>query len=164
MSMQASLIRAATDADIPALAALNAAVQELHVANRPDQFKAATSSELEVWFAQLLQNPSAKVWLAELAGAVVGYLVVQVRQSAENTFCRSRSWWDIDQIGVHAEHRRSGVCRALMRKVVHEARTENIRSVELVSWAFNRDAQRALTSLGFAPKLVRFELSLTEDG
>lgn len=159
--MMTPFIRAADSNDVDILATLNAEVQNLHFASRPDQFKPAKASEIAQWLAQLLQSPSARLWVAEVNGAVVGYVAAVVRERSENPFCLERKWWDIDQIGVQARHRRTGIGRALVHHVVSEARAQGISDVELNSWAFNHDAQHAFTSLGFVPKTVRFELRMS---
>jgi GNAT superfamily N-acetyltransferase len=151
-------IRTVNPSDITRLAALNAEVQELHFASRPDEFKPAQVSEIAQWFVQLLQNPSAMLWGAEVDGALVGYVVALVREKPENPFCPARKWWDIDQMGVRASYRRAGIGRALVEHVVSEARARGIAGVELNSWAFNQDAHRAFAKMGFVPKAVRFEL------
>jgi GNAT superfamily N-acetyltransferase len=156
------LIRSAGPDDVEALAGLNAEVQEIHFASRPDQFKLAQASELAQWFAQLLQNPAAKLWVAEVDGGLVGYAVALVRESPESPFCRARKWWNIDQLGVQATHRRAGIGRALVRQVASEARSQGIRDLELSSWAFNHDAQVAFSAFGFVPKVIRFELRTPE--
>src|SRR3982750_634130 len=102
-------IRTPGASDLEALARLNAEVQELHFASRPDQFKPAHSSELVQWFGQLLHNPSAKLWAAELAGVMVGYVVALIREAPESPFCQARSWWNIDQLAVQAAYRRGGI-------------------------------------------------------
>lgn len=152
------LIRSALPEDIPRLAALNAEVQELHVANRPDQFKRVDLTEIVECFAKLFQNSAAKIWVAEVDGAPVGYATVLPRERPDDPLCHAREWWEVDAIGVAAEHRRAGICSALLQKVIAEAKAHKIRDVELSSWAFNKTAHRAFESLGFTPKAVRYEL------
>jgi ribosomal protein S18 acetylase RimI-like enzyme len=153
-----SLIRPANDHDVPVLAALNAEVQELHFANRPDQFKPPEIGDLAAWFADRLRDPSARVWVAEWDGTVVGYVLVLVSVRPESPFRPANTWWELDQIGVLAAHRRTGVCRALVQKVLSEAQTHSIRDLELSAWTFNGVAQGAFRQLGFIPKSVRYEL------
>ena len=160
--MVKACIRAAGAADVEALADLNTEVQELHFANRPDQFRPVQVPEIAAWLTQLLHDPSARLWVAEVGRAVVGYVVTLVRERPENPFCPARTWWEIDQMGVQARHRRAGIGRALVSHVIARARDQGIFDVELQSWAFNHDAQRAFTSLGFAPKVVRFELCISQ--
>jgi GNAT superfamily N-acetyltransferase len=150
-------VRAATPGDAEALARLNLEVQELHVSNRPDDFKPARADELALWFAEVLRDPLATVWLAEHDGVAAGFVVVRVREVAETLFCKARLWWELDAVSVAAGHRHQGVCRALFERVQSEARTEGIGELELQTWAFNREAQDAFTRLGFVPKRVRYE-------
>lgn len=151
-------IRAATPNDSDLLAGLNAEVQQLHATHRPEDFKAANVGELALWFADLLKKRSVAVWIAEGASTPVGYALVMDHRTPETTFCKARRWWELDQLGVAAEHRRQGVGRALVRKVVAEAQSQGIPYVELQTWAFNQDAQAAFRQLGFTPKRVRYEL------
>jgi len=67
-------------------------------------------------------------------------------------------WFVIDQIGVQAGYRRTGIGRALVQQVISAARTEGVREVELNSWTFKQEAHRAFANLGFVPKTTRFEL------
>ena len=157
-------IRAAGIDDRDVLAGLNMEVQRLHFANRPDVFKPACLDGIAGWLAQLLMNPAASLWMAEDDGVAVGYAVVMVRNTPENPFCVARTWWELDQIGVSAGHRRVGVCRALVRKVLSEARKQKVGEVELNSWAFNQDALEAFRRLGFVAKTTRYELRVDPGG
>lgn len=151
------MIREAVATDVPALSALNDAVQALHVANRPEMFRPTRPEDLSVHFQHLFANAAAKVWVSEREGVLNGYLVGIVRTQAPGPYVLDRTWFELDQIGVAPESRRSGVGRALVEHGVAFAHAQGIDSVELSSWSFNQDAQRAFQALGFAPKVVRFE-------
>lgn len=157
------IIRAAVAGDCQVLAELNAEVQGLHVANRPDEFKPPVASELASWFAGLLEDRSTTVWLAEDAGVPVGYVVVVVRETPDTPFCVARLWWEVDQVSVASTHRHGGVARALLEKVSSEGRAQGVRALELQTWAFNRDAQAAFQRLGFVPKRTRYERLIDVD-
>ncbi len=151
------MIRDAESTDLTALCALNDSVQALHVAHRPEFFRPARRAELATYFQQLLESAVAKVWVSEREGAVDGYLVGIVRTQAPGPYVLGRTWFELDQIDVAPESRQSGVGRSLIEHGVAFARARGIDSVELSSWSFNRDAQRAFQKLGFVPKVVRFE-------
>jgi ribosomal protein S18 acetylase RimI-like enzyme len=151
-------IRAAVLGDEQRLAVLNSCVQELHVANRPDSFKPSDLGEIAEWFRTFLRSASAHIWIAEEQGEAVGYVTSLVRERPENPFCRSHRWCEIDQIAVDPRFRRRGIARALIQKAVATAAAEEISMVELVTWAFNEEAQVTFRKLGFVPKLVRWEL------
>jgi ribosomal protein S18 acetylase RimI-like enzyme len=156
------LIRVGSTLDLGVLARLYSEVQALHFASRPDQFKPVDVDHIQRWLAELLQDRSVNVWVAELDGTVVGYATVLRRERAETPFCPARTSWELDAIGVRVEYRRMGVGRALVQKVLSEAKAQGIAEIELNSWGFNAPAHAAFRSLGFTPKAVRFELRVLE--
>ena len=152
-------IRAARRGDEDALAKLNAFVQDLHVERRPDQFKPADTSEVARWFGSLLEDPAARIWIAEQEGEPVGYVVALLRERSENPFCRARRWCELDQVAVASNKRKQGIARGLIEHAVVDVQSDGIRDVEVSSWSFNEEAHRAFQRLGFVPKVVRFELA-----
>jgi diamine N-acetyltransferase len=151
-------IRRATSEDLSAFLDLHIQVHALHLQHRPDQFKETEQAAIEARFQELLASETAKVWLADVGGKVIGYAVEILIQRAENTWCPARRWCDVEQICVDASHRREGIATALMQAIVDSARAAGIRDIELNSWAFNQDAHRAFEAFGFTPKAIRFEL------
>jgi GNAT superfamily N-acetyltransferase len=151
-------IRPARVEDVAALLELHREVHELHLVNRPDQFKPTLDQEIAAKFRKQLEASDTKVWVAELDGKLVGHAVAVHYQRPEGPNCPARQWWDVDQIGVASDYRRSGIGRALLRTVVDAATAAGIQQIELNSWAFNREAHAAFESFGFAPKYIRFEL------
>jgi len=150
-------IRAAVLGDVQGLTILNGFVQDLHVEKRPDSFKPSTQDEVVEWFRGLLRNTSARMWIAEEAGIAVGYVLMVVQERAENPFCHSRRWCEIDQISVDPGLRRRGVASALIQKALAEAATDGFAEVELCTWSFNVEAQSLFRKLGFEPKFLRWE-------
>lgn len=153
-------IRTATAGDHLVLAGLNADVQQLHVTHRPDVFKVPSSLDVAAWFESVGADPAARIWVAETEGVPVGYVVVMHREVPENAFLKARRWWEVDQIGVAASHRRSGVARALLEHVIAEAHVHGVTDLELQTWAFNQAAQGAFRRLGFVPQRARYELHI----
>lgn len=76
----------------------------------------------------------------------------------ERPTSRARAWLEIDQLSVDQHHRRRGVGRALVARVVEEAEAARLHRIEVSSWAFDEATQRLFRSLGFVPKVVRFKL------
>ena len=152
------IIREAHLADGPALVLLNEEIQRLHVAHRPETFRSTRTVEVARRFDELLGDPAVKIWLAVVDQELAGYLVGVVRSQAETAFTVARTWFELDQIGVQPRHWRGGVARQLVARAVAYATSNGIERVELCSWSFNQQAQRAFERLGFVPKVVRFEL------
>lgn len=149
-------LRLAVPGDERVLAELNAFVQALHVHSEPSLFKPSSLDEVSAWFAGLIDNPSAQIWMAEEEGQVLGYASMIVHNREENPFCYARRYAEIDQISVRPGHRRRGIGRSLMEHILHTAHSAGIREVELSSWSFNTEAHEAFRRLGFKPRLIRF--------
>jgi ribosomal protein S18 acetylase RimI-like enzyme len=163
MEMQMSIeIRAGRSGDEGRLAVLNGYVHELHVARRPDHFKATELADVAVWFGAVLGNPDARIWIAEQGDEAVGYLVALLHRRSENPFCHPRRWCELDHVAVAEGSRKQGVARALVEHAIADVRADGIFDVEVSSWSFNNDAQRTFERLGFVPKVVRFELARME--
>jgi N-acetylglutamate synthase-like GNAT family acetyltransferase len=155
------VIRNAEVGDLDVLTQLLAEVQDLHVANRPETFRELAAHEISEVLRASLENPSGKLWLADIDGVARGYLAAAVRQTPQGPYSFERTWMELDSIGVHRAYRRRGVGRALVKAALAHAEGAGIRRVELVSWTFNRSAHDAFRKLGFVPKLVRFEFDST---
>jgi diamine N-acetyltransferase len=151
-------LRRAEAGDVEALVALHREVHELHLAQRPDQFKPTNDEEIARVYRTRLSAANTKVWVALRDGRAVGHIVAIHQQRAEHAMCPARQWWDVDELGVTAAARRSGIARALLQTVVDAATAAGIREIELNSWAFNHTAHATFESCGFTPKVIRFEL------
>ena len=149
------MVRRAGPADAEILAALNSAVQELHVHAVPERFRVVDVSAAAAWFRARLAE-GATAWIAEDAGAAVGYALVITHHRPEGVFGTARHYIEIDQVGVASSSRRRGVCRALIARIRATARAEGIPQVVLKSWAFNTEAHHAFRRLGFAPETIQF--------
>jgi GNAT superfamily N-acetyltransferase len=154
-----AVIRSAELGDVDVLTPLLGEVQDLHVAHRPETFRKLAAPEIAEVFQASLENPSAKLWVADVDGVARGYLVAVVRQIPQGPYSLERTWLELDSIGVHRAYRRQGVARALVKVALAHAEGAGIREVELASWAFNQSAHEAFRKLGFVPKVVRFEFN-----
>lgn len=152
-------IRPAVIGDEALLADLNRFVQDLHLAKRPDHFRATQSEESARWYRLLLEKPTTRAWIAEEDGVPVGYLLALVHEVPENPFVHARRWCEIDQLAVDPSWRRTGVARALVLHAVSAARAEGIGRIEATSWSFNDGAHEVFRRSGFVPKIIRFELN-----
>src|SRR5262252_756715 len=106
-------IRTADIGDGKVLAKLNAFVQELHLQNRRDHFQETSLPMLEAWYESLLQEPTARAWIAEVKGEPVGYVLALCRDLPANPFTKGRAWLEVEQLAVDPNYRRQGVGREL---------------------------------------------------
>lgn len=161
-------IRSAAAGDELTLAALAAFAQPAHAAAHPEHFRAARRRDVGDWFAALLRQPTAAVWIAtDDSGAGVGYVTAQFHEQPDSPFAFARRWCEIDQLVVAPAHRRRGVARALVEAVVDDARANGVRDVEVSVWSFNDNAQAMFRRLGFSPRALCLRRPVsppTEDG
>src|SRR5262245_55495948 len=109
-----TMVRRAGPGDEAALTRLNGMVQSLHVSARPDVFVPVSPADLAAWFGSTLASGSPAVWLAEVDGSPVGYVVAVIHDRPATPFTRPRRWCEIDQLGVADDMRRRGVARTLV--------------------------------------------------
>jgi GNAT superfamily N-acetyltransferase len=150
-------IRPAGPGDEGVLASLNTVVQDLHCAERPDYFRPTHVGQMLHWYRERLEEPTSRGWIAEDHGQPVGYLLTVLHHVPEGTFKRAQRWLELDQIAVDPARRRHGIARALVGCAVDLARHEGV-AIEATCWSFNQPAHALLQRLGFAAKIVRFEL------
>src|SRR5439155_4490600 len=106
-------IRSATLADAPTLAAYNAAMalETEHKTLDPAKLRAGVERAIA-------QPQSARYYLADIAGQVVGQLMVTFEWSD----WRSADFWWIQSVYVHPDFRSAGVFKSLYRHVEALAR------------------------------------------
>jgi GNAT superfamily N-acetyltransferase len=155
----AATIRLAAIGDANLLAKLNGFVQDVHLEHRPDHFKPTQIAELAGWYRSLLEKSTSRMWIAEQRGVPAGYILAILQHRPETPFAQDRRWCEIDQITVDPKFRRQGIARSLVLKAVADARAEGIHQIEVASWSFNEETHKVFRRLGFAPKIVHFELN-----
>ncbi len=97
------------------------------------------------FFLQELQVACARSILAEIDGRIVGYVLFWLLPGAV----------DIHNIAVHVNFRRRGIARALLSKVVTEAKRQTNLRVILEVRRSNLPAQKLYESMGFATTSIR---------
>lgn len=97
------------------------------------------------FFLQELRVPCARSLLAVVGGKGVGYIVYWALPGEV----------DIHNLAVDPAHRRKGIGRALLQKVIEEARGNGSTRVTLEVRKSNEAAQRLYHSLGFVARGIR---------
>ena len=97
------------------------------------------------FFLQELQASCARSILAEIEGRIVGYILFWLLPGAV----------DIHNIAVHMNFRRRGIARALLDRVVIEAKRQSDLRVLLEVRRSNLAAQKLYESMGFVTTTIR---------
>lgn len=144
----AVIIRPATLADYHVLRAIADAVHEMHAAAVPEVFRSGSAAMPSDYYAYLLRNSTGTVYVAERAGVVTGYLVLEIERSRVGDEATVRRIAHIEQIGVARDARRRGIGRALIETAVAWAKGQNADELRLNVWEFNGDAIAFYEHLG----------------
>ena len=76
---------------------------------------------------------------------------------------KERITYFIDDIVVDNNFRRKGIGKALYEYLLDIAKSDNVDSIELNVWAFNKSALKFYESLGMTVKNMKLEKILTDD-
>lgn len=136
------LIRHATPADVPVLAAFNVAMA------RETEDKTLTEEVVIAGVHELVTKTDLGFYLvAEADGELAGCLAITFEWSD----WRNGLFWWIQSVYVHPDHRRKGVFRQLYERVTAEAqKLDNVCGVRLYVEKENTNAQRTYLRLGMS--------------
>ncbi len=143
-------VRPAVEADYDALCALWREMDELHARLLPGYFRrpkhpAKTPAEL----AKLLRAASEAIRVAEVDGAVVAFLHVQLYDTPPAETLTPRRRAHVETLVVAADARRRGIGRRLMEEAEEWGRDRGAVELVLTVWAGNDDAEEFYRRLGF---------------
>lgn len=147
----ATLVRLATERDVPRLVASNQSVQALHQAALPDIYVDVDPSVIAARFRELLDDPGHRVWVAEVQGEFAGHLVAELREREATPYTAASRAIEVHQLGVDLPRRRRGVGAALMAQAEGWARATGCSRVTLQVMTFNAEAVGFYDRLGYAP-------------
>jgi ribosomal protein S18 acetylase RimI-like enzyme len=145
------ILRAATPADVPALAALGRGsfVAKFAYLYRPEDlatFLEETHSEAAI--AAELANSERRYCLAELDGKLVGYAKLGLACPWPD-HARGRRSIEIKQFYTAPDMAGKGIGAALMDWALGQAREEGADEIQLSVWSGNDGAQRFYARYGF---------------
>lgn len=147
----APLIREATEADAEAMVEFLMEGHDLHVASVPQIYRPIEVNEeiLEFLRGQVRQERS-KMFVAELDGALVGYVFVRVGDSTPIPLLTPRRYAEIDTLMVARRAQRQGIGRALMERAQQWGKEQGATRAQLNVLEFNRGALEFYEELGYS--------------
>lgn len=153
-AMQELVIRPAELGDVPALAALFAADS---VGGHGDTTDPAALPDYEAAFRRISESPNDMLYVAELAGEVVGTFQTTTITSMS---ARGAANLTIEAVQTRADMRGRGIGREMVLFAVERAREAGARLVELTSNNKREAAHRFYARLGFAQSHAGFKMKL----
>lgn len=143
-------IRPAVRADYPALVPIAQEILDLHADALPEIFRASGDPLHERYFRDLLSSGSGAIYVAEVAGEIVGFAAIAVRDTPAYGMLVERKTATLENIVVTAAQRGAGVGLALFQACVAWARRQGANSLDLIVWEFNDDARAFYERHGMA--------------
>jgi GNAT superfamily N-acetyltransferase len=154
MQVQTVQIREATENDLTAIVALFA---DDPIGGHGDITDPQALPDYRAAFARIAASPNETLYVAELAGAVVGTFQTMITTTLTG---RGASNMIIEAVQTRADIRGRGIGAAMIEHAVEEARRQGVRLVQLTSNAARKDAHRFYERLGFAPSHLGFKIKL----
>jgi ribosomal protein S18 acetylase RimI-like enzyme len=142
-------IREASSADSAAILHIQREVHELHVEREPKRFRPISDSDLEAYLNWHLGSDKSLVFVAVHGEDIVGYLVLEIRESAPTPFTFGRRYGLVDQMGVGSAWRRQGIGEQLLKVAVERCAREGLESIQLDVRASNDKARIFYEACGF---------------
>src|SRR5262249_32705224 len=148
-------VRAASPEDLPAVLGLHAGRD--HDSDVP---RLASDLEVQTWM-RMMRSDNLTVYIADCNGQVVGTATV-ITMPNLTYGCAPTAF--VEAVVVAAGHRRRGIATAIMRRLLHDARSAGCNKVQLLSHKRHATdgAHRLYTSLGFEPEAEGFRLYLQQ--
>ncbi len=141
-------IRKAEQSDIDSLLHLNHQIGIMHFENAPEAFVQPSAAEKE-FLLNALSDSSRLFLVAEVAGAVVGFVTATVTINEAIPFLVNSPVCRVGTIVVGENSRASGIGSQLMSKCAEWAKSEGAKQIRLEVMSFNDNAQKFYQKLGF---------------
>ena len=156
-----TIIRRASEADLPALGKLGASLLLLHHAFDPDRFMAppADPGAGYAWFlGTQLQEADVAVFVAERGGRVIGYVYAALEPQSWKELRDEAGF--IHDVVVSEEARRLGIASTLIDKACEWLRSIGAPRVVLWTAEKNEGAQQLFTRVGFRRTMIEMTREL----
>ena len=159
--MDEIIIRVATESDLPALGRLGAVLLETHFRFDEKRFMAPRTNSAEgyAWFLKTqLKEKDVVVFVAERAGAVVGYVYAGLEPASWKELREPAGF--IHDVVVEDSSRRSGIASSLVEAAIEWLRNHGAPRVVLWTAENNPAAQGLFSGLGFRRTMIEMTREL----
>lgn len=154
-----TMIRKATEEDIPRLMELLKQVNMVHYALRPDLFRPNTTKYDEAELRQLLADDLTPVFVYEQM-TVLGYAFVRIEQTKDDRLLQDRRTLYIDDLCVDTAARGQHIGTQLFDFVRQWAEQQACQSITLNVWAGNNAACTFYQKIGMSIRKTCMEMKL----
>jgi GNAT superfamily N-acetyltransferase len=154
MQAHSTRIREATENDLEAIVSLSA---DDPLGGHGDTTDAEALPCYRAAFQKIAVSPNETLYVAELAGEVVGTFQTMVTTTMT---ARGSPSLIIEAVQTRSDMRGRGIGAAMINFAIEKARKDRMRLVQLTSNAVRKDAHRFYERLGFTPSHIGFKIKL----
>jgi len=151
-------IRFAVKNDLEQINVLRKEVNDIHVNEKPEFFKAGFSDELRNHIYTIWNDPKQKIVVNEHNGKIYGFAILNCIIQPENPFMYERKFLSIDEFCVDKTCRKTGIATEMILFIRNYAIQKNFNRIELSVWEFNQEALIFYEAKGFSPYLRHMEM------
>jgi ribosomal protein S18 acetylase RimI-like enzyme len=147
-------IRAATEADLPRVAALAGQLVRMHHAADPARFLLVDNVEdgYAWWFSREIASADAVILVAARGDEILGYAYGSIEERDWNMLLDAHG--ALHDVFVASEARRAGLGRMLVRAMVARLEEKGAPRVVLSTMVQNEPAQALFRHCGFRPTML----------
>ena len=142
-------VRTAGENELERVNELRMQLNALHVAGKPEMFKAGFCTELRDYIHTIREDPEKQIIVAEKDGCICGFAVLHHVCRPETPFMKVRDYLDVDEFCVDEAFRRQGIASAMIGFIRDFAKEKGFHRIELNMWEFNQDALAFYEAAGF---------------
>lgn len=153
-------IRFAENRDVPALLALLKQVGAVHHSLRPDLFRDNACKYGPSQLFALIEGADTPIFVAEDAGAVVGYGFCQILQTEKDPVLRDRLTLYIDDLCVLESRRGQHIGSAIFEEIVRYSKMRKCHAITLNVWSGNWGAEQFYQKMGLKSQKTTMEMVL----
>lgn len=154
------MIRFARFEELEQVNVLRKQVNDLHVKNKPEVFKAGFPDALRNYVYDIFRDPRKRIVIYEKDGTLCGFAILNHITKPETPYMMERDYLDIDEFCVDEAYRRLGIGAELIGFIRDYAKSAGFDRVELNMWEFNEDALRFYEAVGFSTYRRYMEMKL----
>jgi ribosomal protein S18 acetylase RimI-like enzyme len=147
-------VRVAEETDSDSIERLLRYFDTFHAEARPDFFAPPWwAPRSDDFLSNVLEDPLQNLLVAVLAGEVIGYVHVLLKQTNSPVLVE-RPYAEIDSVAVLPDAQRRGVGEKLIQSALEWATSEGVHDHQIAVHQFNAAARRLYEKLGFTPSVT----------
>ncbi len=154
------MIRLIEKNDYADLQKLFSQLYEVHYQNRPDSFNDAHPITKE-YFQEILTSECKHCYVYQDKDKIIGAILIKEYETDDYVTLKKRKIYEVYDIVVDSKFRNKGIGKKLFAFVTNLAKQNDISSVVVEVFTFNKDAILFYESIGMTARKVVYESILT---